>query len=64
MPLFSELLEQSPKMHIRTNMEVLNGVWDSLVINRADIVIGADMDIPETIGAVSTLDLGNLNYNY
>jgi hypothetical protein len=45
-------------------MEVLNGVWDSLVINRADIVIGADMDIPETIGAVSTLDLGNLNYNY
>ena len=46
-------------MHIRTNVEVLNGVWDSLATNRAYIVIGADMDIPETIGAVSTLDLGN-----
>jgi len=62
LPLFNGLLEQSPKMHIRTNIEVLNGVWDSLATNRADIVIGADIFIPEVIGAVSTSDLGNFDF--
>ena len=62
LPLFSGLLEQSPKMQISTSIEVLNGVWDSLATNRADIVIGADIFIPEMIGAVSTLELGNFDF--
>lgn len=62
LPLFSGLLDQSPKMQISTSIEVLNGVWDSLATNRADIVIGADIFIPEMIGSVSTMDLGNFDF--
>lgn len=62
LPLFEGLLKQSPKMQISINVEVLNGVWDSLAANRADIVIGAEASIPENLGAVSTFEMGYFDF--
>jgi len=62
MPLLDELLTLSPNMQITIRIEVLNGAWDSLASSRADILIGADALIPPTLGAISTCDLGDIDF--
>ena len=61
-PLLDGLLAQSPQMNITISMEVLNGLWDSLATNRADILIGTSVDIPDTVGSVSTCELGDYEF--
>lgn len=58
MPLLEGLFKQSPQMQVRLSIEVLNGMWDSLAANRADLIIGVDDMIPSNMSGISTGELG------
>jgi len=58
MPLLDDLFKLSPQMQVRVSTEVLNGMWDSLAANRADLIIGVDDTIPSTMSGISTAELG------
>jgi DNA-binding transcriptional LysR family regulator len=62
LPLLTRFCEEAPTQ-LRLSTEVLGGSWDALVSGRADLVIGASYEAPESSrlgGGLRTLPLGQI----
>lgn len=60
-PAISGFLKEYPTTSLKFSSEVLNGTWDSLIENRADIIIAAskqpDLELP-----IDYLELASISY--
>lgn len=65
LPLIQEFEHQACGTRLRISQEVLSGVWEALVLGRADLAIGAAYDGPDVIrmqGDYQTRLLGNIDW--
>ena len=59
--LLEQFCDQGRGTHLRIMSEVFGGLWDALVTDRADLVIGAGADVPPG-GGYSILPLGEVEF--
>lgn len=59
--LLHQFCDQGRGTHLRIMSEVYGGIWDALVTDRADLVLGAGADVPPG-GGYSTLPLGEVEF--
>jgi DNA-binding transcriptional LysR family regulator len=50
LPVIQDFYAENPATRLRFGKEVLGGVWDALVSNRADLIIGGAFEAPGTQG--------------
>ncbi len=61
--LIEEFRKVAPQVTVRISREVLNGCWDALLNNRADLVIGASGDPPMEL-VCNHAPLGTVDFVY
>ncbi|MBX9900519.1 MAG: LysR family transcriptional regulator [Burkholderiaceae bacterium] len=65
LPVITEFERQACGTRLRISQEVLSGVWESLVLGRADLAIGAAFDGPDIVrtqGGFQTRILGQIDW--
>lgn len=65
LPLIAEFDRQACGTRLRVSQEILSGVWESLVLGRADLAIGAAFDGPDIVrmqGSYQTRLLGDIDW--
>ncbi len=63
LPLVREFQELQPQVDVQILEEVFGGAWDALLCNRADLVIGGDLD-SRPAGQFSVRNLGTVDFVY
>ncbi len=63
LPLVSEFQELQPQVDVQILEEVFGGSWDALLCNRADLVIGGDLD-SRPAGHFNIRNLGTVEFIY